>query len=150
MEKPFSFAKEKPLGKRKTKDANLFERPENIEIVNNNILIADDVKVSNDMFSKTRGLMFSRKLKKGQALLLVADEENKMETTIHMFFVFFPIDVVWLDSKLKVVDKRENVKSFTPLIVPKQPAKYVLELPIKTGRHIYIGDVLEVNTRKWK
>ena len=142
MEKPFSFAKEKPLGKRKTKDANLFERPENIEIVNNNILIADDVKVSNDMFSKTRGLMFSRKLKKGQALLLVADEENKMETTIHMFFVFFPIDVLWINEKKEIVDKK-TVFPFHPLVSPKNPAKYVLELNKRTTTDISIGDSLD-------
>ena len=111
-----------------------------MEIVNKGILLADDVKFNDDIFSKTRGLMFSRPLKKGQALVLVADHESVMETTIHMMFVFFSIDVVWLDQNKVVVDMRKNVWSFTPLITPRKPAKYVVELPKNTLHHIKIGD----------
>lgn len=78
-----------------------------------------------------------------------------METTIHMLFVFFPIDVVWLDKNKKVVDKRENVKPFTPWITPGKAAKYVIELPRNTARHINKGCILKVvdgftQGNKWK
>ena len=114
-----------------------------MEIINDNVLIADNVRFSDDIFARTKGLMFSRRLKKGCALVLVNDGESVLETAIHMLFVFFAIDVVWLDSGLKVVDKRENIRAFTPFIAPREPAKYVLELPKNTARHINKGDILE-------
>ncbi len=114
-----------------------------IEIINKGVILADKVKFNEDLLSKIKGLMFSKKLKKGQALVLVADEEGVFETTLHMFFVFFTIDIVWLDKNYKVVDKRENVRAFTPLIIPKKSAKYVLELPKDTAKYVSVGDVLE-------
>jgi len=106
-------------------------------------LIANKVKLCDAFFSKSKGLMFSRRLRKRDALIFVADREGRMETTIHMFFVFFAIDVVWLDKDKKVVDKRENIKPFTPLIIPEKPAEYVVELPKNTARHINRGDILK-------
>ena len=114
-----------------------------IEIHNNNIIIADDIKYCDDIFSRTKGLMFRRPLKQGQAILLEANEESILETTIHMLFVFFPIDVVWLNKDKKVVYKKANVKIFTPILAPKEPAKYVLELPKGSAKHIQVGDTLK-------
>lgn len=114
-----------------------------MKIVNDKIVIAGNVRFCDNVFSKAKGLMFSRRLKKGCALVLVNDGESVLETAIHMLFVFFAIDVVWLDSGLKVVDKRENIRAFTPFIAPREPAKYVLELPKNTARHINKGDILE-------
>ncbi len=45
-----------------------------------------------------------------------------------MFFVIFPIDVLFLDKNRKVVDLKENFKPFT-FYTPKAKAKYVIELP---------------------
>ena len=118
-----------------------------IEIINQGIILADKVKIYKDIFHKTRGLMFSRPFKKGEAIVLEANEEGTLETTIHMLFVFFTIDVVWLNNEKEVVDIKENVKAFTPLIVPKKPAKYVVEFPKHTARHIKIGDKLEFHKR---
>jgi len=114
-----------------------------IEIINKGVVLADKVKFNEDVLSKLKGLMFSRPLKRGEALVLVADQEGIFETTLHMFFVFFTIDIVWLDKEYKVVDKRKNVMSFTPLIIPRNPAKYVIELPKDTAKYVSVGDVLE-------
>lgn len=114
-----------------------------MEIVNKGVILADKVKFSDDIFSKTRGLMFSRPLKKGEALVLRAKEESIMETTVHMFFVFFTIDIAWLDKSKIIVDMRRSVRAFTPLITPRKPAKYVVEFPKNTLRHVDMGDKLE-------
>jgi len=114
-----------------------------IELINKGVILADKVKINKDILSKMRGLMFSKPLKKGEALVLVSDEEGIFETTLHMFFVFFSIDILWLDKEYTVVDKREGVRSFTPLIVPCRAAKYVIELPKKTAQYVRIGDVVE-------
>ena len=109
----------------------------------NDIVIADKVKIYTDFFHKTKGLMFSRPLRKGEAIILVADNEGVMETTIHMFFVFFSIDVVWCNEKKEVVDKIKGIMMFTPLIVPSKPAKYVIEMKKGASKHTFIGDKLD-------
>ena len=113
-----------------------------MEIMHENIILADSVKIYSDIFSKSKGLRFAKRLKKGQAIILEANEESIFETTIDMFFVFFPIDVLWVNSNKEVVDIRRSVKPFTPVITPRKPAKYVIELPRGSTDHINLGDVL--------
>ena len=115
------------------------------EILIDNIILADNVKVCKDIFSRSKGLRFSKRLKKGQAILLIATEESIFETIIDMFFVFFSIDIIWLDKNKRVVDIRRNVKPFSPLIMPLKPAKYVIELPKNASKHVKINDVIKFN-----
>lgn len=114
-----------------------------MEIVHNNVILADSVKLYKDIFARSKGLRFAKRLGKGQAIILEADEESIFETTIDMFFVFFPIDVLWVSSEKEVVDIRRGVRPFTPIITPRKPAKYVIELPNGTTSHINLGDKLD-------
>src|SRR3989344_5429387 len=109
-----------------------------MKIRDKNIAIAEKTRIANNFFSRVKGLMFSRVLKKGEALLLVNKSENINESMIHTFFVFFKIDAVWLDSSRMVIDKKESIMPFTPLIKPGKPARYILELPAKASRLIKI------------
>ena len=108
----------------------------------NGKIIAKNVKYCDSLFSRMKGLMFTRTAKDG--IILVSSKEGILESSIHMFFVFYPIDVVWLDEKYKVVDKRKKVKPFSFHVKPKMPAKYVLELPV-SNTSIKIGDKLSVS-----
>ncbi len=47
---------------------------------------------------------------------------------LHMFFVIFPIDVLFINKNKKVVDLKESFRPFT-FYTPKAKAKYVVELP---------------------
>jgi len=80
-----------------------------------------------------------RKLSSGDSVLLKSKKEGVAMTAIHMFFVFYPIDVLWLDSKMKVVDKR-RVYPFMPYAASREPAKYVFE--IKNAGTVLVGDRL--------
>lgn len=111
-----------------------------MEININNKVLADKVRVYRNFFLKAKGLRFSRKLRKGEALILVADKESISQTTIDMLFVFFPIDVLWLNSKKEVVDLKENVRPFSLATAPKKAAKYVVELPKGKLKNIKIGE----------
>lgn len=71
--------------------------------------------------------MFKRKTDK--ALIFVFDREKIIN--LHMFFVFFPIDVLWLDKNKKVVQIKEHLKPFR-IIIAKKSAKYIVELPNNT------------------
>ena len=66
-----------------------------------------EVQECKSWFSIFRGLMFSRR----RNLLFVFDKERKV--SIHMLFVFFSIDIYWLDKDFRVVDLRKKVKPFT-------------------------------------
>ncbi|MBI5797654.1 DUF192 domain-containing protein [Candidatus Woesearchaeota archaeon] len=106
-------------------------------------IIANLAKYCDTAFTRAMGLMFTLPLKKEQACILVANNESIMETSIHMFFVFYPIDVLWLNEKKEVVDKRISVWPFTPLLIPKLAAKYVIELPRKRAENLVIGTKLD-------
>ena len=102
-------------------------------------IVCNDVKFCK-CFSKFKGLMFSKKLKDNQCLIL------NNASAIHMWFVFQNIDVVWLYNN-RVVDKKECVKSFTFLVKPRFEANSVVELPLgkaklfKLGNKVYFDEV---------
>jgi len=62
-------------------------------------------KKANSSWSRFKGLMFEQKKKFDYALIFELDSETKVGASIHMMFVFFPIDIVYLDASKKVVDK---------------------------------------------
>ena len=74
------------------------------------------------------GLMFFPKKKYNFALIFDRDYEDKVNSSIHMCFVFFPIDVLFLNSKKEIVDIKLNLKPFR-FYTPRKPAQYVIELP---------------------
>ncbi len=88
-----------------------------------------------------RGLTFRRSLKDDEGLLLVGERENRLDTTIHMFFVFFPIAAIWLNSDGRVVDAK-LARPFRPLYAPRAPARDVLEGPPRLLDRVEVGDHL--------
>jgi len=111
--------------------------------MHNNVILADNVRHYTNIFLRSKGLRFAKPLRRGQAIVLEAVKESTMETTIDMFFVFFPIDVLWLNKEKEVIDLRRSVKPFTPMIIPRKPAKYVVELKKGVTNNIKIGDKIE-------
>ncbi|MBW2965768.1 DUF192 domain-containing protein [Candidatus Woesearchaeota archaeon] len=80
-----------------------------------------DYKICKDMWSKARGLMFSRK----KNLVFIFDKEKRI--SLHMFFVFFPIDVLFLDKDKRIVEIKRNFRPFS-FYTSKNKARYVVEL----------------------
>jgi uncharacterized membrane protein (UPF0127 family) len=89
---------------------------------------------------RLRGLTFRRRLG-SDLLLLVGSSEGRLETAIHMLFVFFPIAAVWLDGEGFVVD-RCLARPFRPLYVPRARARDVLEGPPELLSQVSVGDLL--------
>lgn len=102
-----------------------------------NKIIAKNAKLCDDAFSKSIGLMFSKK--KNRALIFRFNEEKTI--ALHMLFVFYPIDVLFLNKNKIAVDIKEIFKPFT-FYKSRKKAMYAIELPdgiikkTKTG----IGD----------
>lgn len=90
---------------------------------------------------KLRGLQFVRSLADDEGLLFVNGGESIVNSSIHMFFMFMEIAVVWLDANGKVVDKK-LAKPWRPAYAPQSAAKYYIEAPTSLLDRVSVGDVL--------
>ena len=99
------------------------------------------VRYCTNVFCRFRGLMFRRHLEDDEGLLLVGRREDRADAAVHMFFVFFPIAVIWLDALGAVVDAR-LARPFRPIYVPSAAAKDVLEGPPSLLKRVAVGDQL--------
>jgi uncharacterized protein len=109
-----------------------------IQNVTNQNLLSDKFKFCKSSFSKSIGLMFSKRPK---TLIFIFNSEKKVP--IHMMFVFFPIDIIFLDKDKLVTETVENLMPFS-FYNPRRKSKFVIEMPAglikksktKVGDHI--------------
>lgn len=71
--------------------------------------------------------MFRSSLPQAEGLLLVEARDSRVDTSIHMFFVYMDLAVIWLNEELTVVDT-VLARSWRPFYAPHKPAKYILEI----------------------
>jgi hypothetical protein len=101
-------------------------------------IISEKETICGSFLSKSIGLMFYFRPK---TLFFAFRREQRLG--LHMMFVFFPIDVVFLDSMFRAVELKEGFLPFT-LYNSKQKARYAIELPsgsIKKSR-TNVGDTV--------
>ena len=101
------------------------------------------VKLAEGFFGKFKGLMFERKERFDYALVFDFDGEKKTGASIHMMFVFFPIDAVYLNAEKEVVDIARSLKPFAINYTPKKKSAFLIELPEGYAKGISIRDKLE-------
>ena len=94
-------------------------------------------------WQKMKGLMFEDLKKFNYGLIFCLPSESIANATIHMLFVFFPIEVVYLDKNKKVVDIAKNIPPFSLGYSPKKPSKFFIELPAGKSKGIKLGDELQ-------
>ena len=108
------------------------------------IVLSENASLAESFMKRLRGLMLSGP----SDLVLVSPKESSEHSSIHMFFMKYPIDVVWLDSEFTVVDVKRNVKPsrlFRPktwFFKPSKQAKYVVELGRGSAKETRIGDCM--------
>jgi len=91
--------------------------------------------VCKSIFSQGMGLMFHRK----HNLIMIFSSERKV--SLHNFFVFFPIDVLFLDQHKMIVEIKRKFLPFT-FLNPKHKCKYLVELAFPGEYNV--GDILEI------
>lgn len=91
---------------------------------------------------RLRGLMFRSSLPPGNGLLLVESRESRLETAIHMLFVFMDLAVIWINSEKVVVDT-VLARAWRPAYAPRSPARYILEIHPARLNEFKIGDHVE-------
>lgn len=87
--------------------------------------LAGDLAVAETLFDRARGLLGRKGLAPGEGLLL------RPCTGVHTFFMRFAIDVVFLDSKNRVIGVVQNMKPQRVSRVLLSSAS-VIELPAGT------------------
>ncbi len=96
-------------------------------------------EVADTVWTRLKGLIGHRPLEAGEGLMI------KPCSSVHMFFMRFPIDVVYVSEAGEVVELAPNLQPWRigPIV---RKAKFVLELPAgtiaETGTQV--GDVVAV------
>ena len=103
-----------------------------MRILKGKVVIAEEVEVADSFFHKMRGLMLRKGLPRGSALLMSFKKPGNHG--IWMPLMRFPIDIIFLDSRKRVVGLHERVRPISfrkrtwRVYYPEKPAKYVIEM----------------------
>jgi len=104
-----------------------------------NTLISSNVTIADTFISRMIGLLNRKSLAEQEALIITKCN------SIHMFFMKFPIDVLFVDKNNIVVGLLENIKPFhlSPIFFK---SSYVIELPVEQieTSSSALGDVIEI------
>ena len=122
---------------------NFMKPARQIEIVNTtrDTTVGSAIEVAATFRSRLIGLLGRRRLSPGAGLLITPS------SGVHTWGMLFPIDVVALDSQLRVLKVREHLGSFRIAAVGRK-TRSVLELPAGTIRRtqIEVDDQLAITS----
>ena len=101
-------------------------------------IVCERTSVADSPFTRLKGLLGRDGLERGEGLLL------RPASSVHTWFMRFPIDVVWLDRELVVVGIADELDPWRA--AGKRGAKAALELPAGEAarRGLAVGDQLEL------
>lgn len=118
--------------------------PKHILVENKNRQLRDlpRIKYCDTFLLQLRGFTFHPRLALDEGLLLVGTRDSRLDSSIHMLFVAFDLNVIWINSNMQVVDK-VIAKSWRPAYFSKQPARYVLEIHPERWNDYEIGDTVQ-------
>ena len=106
--------------------------------VTKNTLIANRARIADSFISRLTGLLGKSSLPAGEALVITRSN------CIHMFFMRFAIDAIFVDSENRAVGLAENLKPFhiSPLF---NKASRTIEIPAGTiqSSKTSLGDILD-------
>ncbi|MGM0771661.1 MAG: DUF192 domain-containing protein [Halobacteriota archaeon] len=92
----------------------------------NGNVISSDVEYAKSMFSQAKGLMFRSSVKDSYAMVFILPSMKKV--SLHMLFVPFPLDVLFLDDDKRIV-KTTYLRPWIGTGDSGEKVKYIIELP---------------------
>ena len=108
------------------------------------VVLAENMRLLTRFWEHSTGLMFRKKLENKGYVFEFGKEKIR---GLHMLFVFYPIDVLFLDKDKKVVDLKRNLEPFS-FFTPEKKAQYVIELPNGASKGTEIGDCISFGKGK--
>ncbi|MFB6130053.1 MAG: DUF192 domain-containing protein [Salinigranum sp.] len=100
--------------------------------------LATRVETADTFLSRARGLMFRRSISEEYALVFRFDDASRRN--LHMVFVPFPIDALWLRGRR--VERSKRLSAWTGL--GWGVADTIVELPAGAADGVEVGDVVEL------
>lgn len=116
--KEITFTKEGEL--------SLFDLKDSIPKTITNI----DIEIADDEYQIQTGLMYRKSMQNNQGMLFIFPEEAPR--SFYMKNTEIPLDIIFIDSKNKVVSIQKNAQPLDESSLPSEgPAQYVLEVNAK-------------------
>ena len=105
-------------------------------------VLAESLEAPRTFFGRGLGLMFRRRLQPGHGMLI------KPCNGIHMFFMRFPIDAVFVDAHDRVRSVHRRLRPWVGMVPLVPGAKAVVELPAGAldGLQLTAGEQLRFET----
>jgi uncharacterized protein len=104
------------------------ELPALVQNVTRDVIVAQDAEIADSLWGRFRGLMLRSPASFGPGSGLLIDPCS----SIHMFFMRFPIDVLYVDREDRVVRVQHRIKPWRVGPLHTKGARYVVELPAGT------------------
>ncbi len=106
-------------------------------------VLAEKVKLADNFGGRLKGLMFTKVFPAYGAVII------KPCRGIHTFFMCYPLDILLLDERNKVIYKQESLPPgrFTPFL---SRSRIAVELPAGSlkGKEVSLGDEVKVGKGK--
>ncbi len=96
-----------------------------VENATKQTVLATKARIADTFWTRLKGLIGQRGLDPGEGLVIVPCKG------VHMWFMRFPIDVVYVDKYGNVVDVDENLRPWS-IGRPRPSSRFVVELPVGT------------------
>jgi uncharacterized membrane protein (UPF0127 family) len=105
---------------------------------NNGEIISKKEKYCASVLSQGLGLMFSPRKN------LIMEFKKDKKISLHNFFVFYPLEILLLDKRGKVIEIKDEFRPFT-FWNSKNPGRYLIELGEEDSKKkVSLGDILKI------
>ncbi len=95
-----------------------------------NLITKLDIEIADDEYQIQTGLMYRESMLKNEGMLFIFTEEAPR--SFYMKNTRFPLDIIFIDAKNKVVSIQKNAQPLNESSLPSEgPAKYVFEVNAK-------------------
>ncbi len=98
-----------------------------VRSTNDSLITTLDIEIAEGDYETATGLMYRNSMEDHQAMLFIFERESPL--SFYMKNTQFPLDIIYLNEALQIVEVYRNAKPFDPTPLPsRKPAKYVLEV----------------------
>ena len=115
------------------------------KLIHKGNIILPNVQVMRSIWRISVGLMFAGKdaIERGACLVMPTKQDVRYGSSVTMFFCFYPYHILFVNSKMEVVD-RIVLRPWRGTYTPKAQARYVFEATAGKFNDIKIGDSVEL------
>jgi uncharacterized membrane protein (UPF0127 family) len=98
-----------------------------VRSTNDSLITTLDIEIAEGDYETATGLMYRNSMEDHQAMLFIFERESPL--SFYMKNTQFPLDIIYLNEALQIVEVYRDTKPFDPTPLPsRKPAKYVLEV----------------------